>query len=328
MKQVLRFGVLAVVFAGCAEEPLGYEYVDNFSLAILQGGAGGVYFLPPLQQSTFEGTFDANREPVVVICAGAPAAPCVAPVAVLDDVLDDGEDDSQVVQVNVADERYVVNWKTNGLDEGLYRIFVTEGGVQQAFIDVVLSRGKSSSTANRRIRAYGEQEPREFTGTLHIAFRMEEREAPANGLLAQYYDWRTTAPDYAEAPLILERIDPVVDFVDPAGDADVFDIGQSENILARWTGFVVPETTAFHTVCVTFGAGGARLYLNDILFFNRWEGHADGIGCASFSGTAGARNSIRVEWRHATGATAAQLYWETPAHDERVIIPSSALWPQ
>jgi hypothetical protein len=313
--------------AGCAEDPLGYVYVDNYNLSILQGGDAGVYFLPPLLQSTYDGTFAGDREPVVVICSGAPATPCAAPVTVLDGVLDEGEDDSEVVRVDVAGERYAVNWKTNALEQGLYRIFVTEAGAPQAFIDAVLSRGGTSVTSSRRIRPYGTQEPREFTGTLLIAFRMEEVAAPAGGLFAQYYDWRNTTPDYATAPLILERLDPVVDFADPTGSADVFGIGQSVNILARWTGFFVPETTAFHTVCVTFGAGGARVYINNFLFISAWAGNTDGMGCASLAPQAGTPLPIRIEWHHATGATAAQLYWQTPAHETMVIIPSSALLP-
>jgi hypothetical protein len=320
MKSVVRVAVLAAVFAGCAEEPLGYEYAARFSLSVLQGGANGVYFLPPLLQSWYEGEFAPDREPVVVICAGAPATPCASPVAQLDMVLDAGEDESQVVRVSMEDEHYIVNWHALGLPHGLYRIFVTEGGATQAFIDVVLTRG------GRGIRAYGADDPRPFNGTLPITFRMEVRDVVETGLLAQYYDWSNTAPDFNEAALILERVDPVVDFDDPTGAADVFAIGQNDRTMVRWTGSVVAERTAFYTFCITT-EDGVRFWINDILFVNSWVDRGITTECRSWSMEEGTSHAIRLESYHRTGATAARLYWQTPADAERQIIPTSALSP-
>jgi hypothetical protein len=327
MRYGLRIGVLAAVFAGCAGEPLGYEYMDRYSLSILQGSESGVYFLPPLLHSVYDGTFAPDREPVVVICAGAPASPCSTPVAEYDMVLDAGEDEWAVVRMILESERYMVNWNTAGVAHGLYRIFVTEAGAPHAFIDVVLSKGGTSSVTSRRIRAYGADQPREFNGTLPIAFRLEEHEVvePANGLTAQYYDWSNSALDYAEAALILERIDPVVDFVDPDGGVDVLDIGQTDHVLARWTGFVVAEADEFYTLCVT-ARDGVRLFVNNFLFIDQWSDRDVTRSCASLFMEAGSSYPIRLEWYNSTGNVAVSLSWQTTP-DNAQVIPASSLLP-
>lgn len=327
MKGALRVAMLAAVLAGCAEEPLGYEYTDQFSLMVLQGGSGGVYFLPPLLDPQYDGTFVTDRDPVVVVCAGASDMPCADPVAVFDMVLDAGEEESRVVRVSVEDEHYIVNWKADGLPGGLYRIFVTEAGAMQAFVDVALSKGGNSSSA-RRLRTYGMDVAREFNGTLPIAFRMEER-APVvvTGLRAQYYDWRATALDFNAAPLILERVDSVIDFLDPTGTADVLGLGQNDHIMARWTGTLIATAPGYemYTFCVT-ADDGARLWIDDILFVNSWVDQDDTTRCSSYWMTEGTTHPVRVEWYHVTGGPAVQLYWQT-RDGIRTIIPPSALRP-
>jgi hypothetical protein len=330
MKNVLRIGVLAAVLAGCSQEPLGYEYTDQYNLSILQGGDGGVYFLPPLLLSSYSGTFAPDREPVVVVCAGAPASLCAAPVAILDMQLDAGEDWSEVVQVNASGEKYTVNWKAHGQPQGQYRIFVTEGGAAQAFIDVALTRGNGGFTtsANRAVRIYGSSSPREFSGTLAIAFRMEVRDVPEpmNGLRAEYFDWSSTALDFAAATPILERLDPVIDFVDPDGTGDMFGIGQTDYTMVRWSGFLVAPADGFYTFCVT-ADDGFRLFVNGFQFLNRWSDQAGETRCVSYSMLEGTSHPIRLEWyRAAAGPAAVRLLWQTTP-DNQEVIPASALLP-
>lgn len=331
MKYVLRLALLAVVFAGCEREPLGYEYRDQYSLSIWQGGDGGVYFLPPLIRSSFGSEFDAARQPVVVVCAGAPATPCTTPVAVLDMTLDAGEDASEVVALSQEAEAYRVNWKAAGEAQGQYRIFVTEAGEALAFIDVALLRGRSSSGGNARgVRVYGADLTREFSGTLAIAFRMEVREAepePAGGLKAEYFDWRGMAPDFAVALPLLERIDPAIDFADSTGSTDVFQVGQADSVMARWTGSISPDADGFYTFCVT-GDDGLRFWINDIPFTNSWTEKGEIVSsCGSYPMNAGSQHSIRIEWYHTTGSTAARLTWQTPDDEGPIVIPSSVLSP-
>lgn len=329
MRNVLRVAVIAFVFAGCAEEPLGYEYVDQFSLSMWQGDAEGVYFLPPLLEPSYSGTFDPGRNPVVVVCAGAAATPCAEPAAEFDMVLDEGESEARVVRVSLQDEHYSVNWKAADQAQGLYRIFVLEDGATQAYIDVALTRGGTSTTNARRIREYGAEAAREFNGTLPISFRMEEREAPApaTGLLAQYYDWRTTTtPDFTQATLLLERVDPVVDVSDPVGDADVLGLGQSDHFMVRWSGSVVITEAGFYTFCVK-SDGGKRLYVDNFLFFADWTDGVERERCASYNVPAARSVPIRVEWFHATGATTVQLYWQNLGNIGKQVIPTSALSP-
>lgn len=330
MRYVLRIAVLAVVFAGCEREPLGYDYTDEYNLSMLQGGDGGVYFLPPLLLSEYSGTFSAAQEPVVVVCAGAPAEPCATPVAVLDMTQDGDEDTSEVIAVDVSAEKYTVNWKATGEASGQYRIFVTEGGTSLAYIDVALSTSRTSSGSNTRgVRVYGAEAPRSFSGTLHIAFRMEERQAaePAGGLLAQYYDWRSTTPDFTAATKLAERVDATVDFSDPVGGADVYALGQSDSVMAVWTGFVETDVEGSYYFCLT-GDDGLRLWVDGVMFASGWwKKDAPTTHCASKWAEAGARYSVRVEWYQDSGSTATQLQWVTPDNAERRIIPASALSP-
>ena len=332
MKYLLRTGLVALVIAGCAEEPLAYDYMDRYSLSILQGGETGVYFLPPLLQSTWEGAFTPEREPIVHVCAGTPASPCAEPVARFDMHLDAGETEDGVVRVSLEEERYSVNWHTRGVPHGLYRIFVTEGGAAQAYIDVMIVRtaSRSGGTASaRRMRTFQDDEPREYNGTIPIAFRMEEvavvEPPPSGGLLAQYYDWSATAPVFGEAALLAERVDPLIDFADPVGDGDVFGLGATSSIMARWSGTVMSEAGGFHTFCVTATAG-MRLYINDYLFFDQWTRSGLRTECRSFSLGAGVRHPIRVEWLHGSGPATARLEWDNPGMP-RQVIPTTALSP-
>lgn len=326
MRYLLRMAALIVVFAGCEREPLGYEYADEYNLSILQGGDGGVYFLPPLIRSEYEGTFSAVQEPVVVICAGAPASPCEAPVAVLDMTQDGDEDASEVITVDAVSERYMVNWKAVGEARGQYRVFVTEEGATLAYIDVALTTRTTSSGGNTRgVRVYGTEETRSFSGTLAIAFRMEERTQA--GLLARYYDWRGVTADFSAATLIAERVDPAVDFDDPVGGTDVYAVGQSDSVMAVWTGSVTVATTGSYTFCVR-ADDGLRLWIDGVMFASGWWNKTAATRhCASKWVDAGASYPIRIEWYQAVGATAAQLYWKSPADADYSIIPTSALSP-
>lgn len=330
MRYVLRIAVLAVVFAGCEREPLGYDYADEYNLSILQGGDGGVYFLPPLLQSQYAGTFSAVQEPVVVVCAGAPAGPCATPVAVLDMTQDGDEDVSEVITVDGTAEKYAVNWKANGEARGQYRLFVTEDGATLAYIDVALTTAFTSSGGNTRgVRVYGAEATRSFSGTLPIAFRMEERAEPepAGGLLGQYYDWRGATPDFAGATKLVERVDAVVDFNNAVGGTDVFAIGQSDSIMAAWTGYVNTAVEGFYTFCVA-ADDGLRLFIDGVMFANGWwKKDAPTTHCASKWADAGARYSIRIEWYQDVGGAAAQLYWHTPDNAERTLVPQSVLTP-
>ena len=327
MKYVLRLTLIAVVLAGCERDPLGYDYTDQYSLSVLQGGDGGVYFMPPLLQSTFSGEFAPDGDPVVVVCAGAPAGPCDNPVAVLDRTLDAGEDESEVVQVDLTSEKYMVNWKASGEARGLYRIFVVEDGERLAYIDVALVQGRTSSGGNTRgVRIYGAEATREFSGTLPIAFRMEVRAEPEpeGGLLAQYFDWSAlTAPDFAQATPIRERLDPALDFSSPDGAGDVFGIGQGEYVLARWSGFIVAPSTGWRTICAE-ATNGFRLWFDGTLFYNRWFDQPERPYCFTLSMEEGIQRPILIEWYHRTGAATLRLMWQT-GPDDQVVIPASAL---
>jgi hypothetical protein len=324
MNRVLRIGVLVAVVTGCAEDPLGHVAGGDFRAAVLQGGDGGVYFLPPLLESTYSGTFAPDRDPVVVICEGAPASPCPIPVAEFDMVLDPDESGSRVIRVSVEDEHYIVNWKTAGLPDGEYRIFVVENGTVQAFIDVPVSHGGSRASLGR-------EGLRGFSGTLPVIFRMEETlggsVGPTTGLLARYYDWRNSEADFGAATFILERVDPVIDFVDPDGTVDVFGIGQTQRFMAVWTGSIVPDATSLYTFCVNYD-DGARFWINGVLFFDNWVDQDETMRCSSYWMTAGEAYPVRLEFYHATGGATAQLYWQSLNDAAPYIVPSSALRPE
>lgn len=288
------------------------------NLEFYQGGAGGVYFLRPLWHSTYEGVFAGDRSPEVRICAGTPSDPCLTPVARFDMTRNKGKPNAQVIRVASADEHYIVNWQSKGSAPGVHRIFVLEHGTALAYIDVIVV---DHGTA---VRENNGGELRVIRGGLPIKFRMENT-GPMNGLRAEYFDWRTTPLDFDHALPITERIDPQVDFADLLGASDVFSIGQTNQFMARWTGFVEPEFSEEYTFCVTTD-DGARLWVNGIQLVDAWVNQDATEHCGAVSLAAGGKYALKLEWYEDHGAAVARLHWQSASRSKQ-IIPTAALFP-
>lgn len=320
-----RFVATACLMAAACSEagdvPSGPDPLATaaVNLAFSQGGAGGVYFLPPLLRSTYSGVFAQGRSPEVRICAGAPVDPCAAPVAAFDMTRLPGQPNAQVIQAVAADEHYIVNWHSKGTAQGPHRIFVLEHGSALAHIDVIVV---AHGTA---VREHNTGELRVIRGGLPIKFRMEGSGEPANGLRAEYFDWSTTALDFNEALPITQRIDPQVDFADYTGGTDVFNIGQTNRFMARWTGSVQPEFSESYTFCVTTD-DGARFWVDGAQLVDAWVNQNATEYCEARSLTAGEKYALKLEWYEDQGAAVARLHWES-ASRSREIIPTSALFP-
>jgi hypothetical protein len=137
----------------------------------------------------------------------------------------------------------------------------------------------------------------------------------AEGLQGQYYHgtagdpWRT---------LVLERIDPTVDFnwgggsPDPSVNADGF--------TARWTGMIeVPSsnTYTFHTQT----DDGVRLWVNGQPVINNWTDHSNTHDSGDIALKAGQKYEIILEYYENGGDAVCELTWSTPSLT-REAIPS------
>lgn len=323
--------ILLLAITGCADggttpvsaEPALPDVPESVvgaaaSLDIAQGGTGGVYFLPPLQHSTYSGAFAADRSPEVVICTGAPTEPCATPVARFDTHRQPKQPNSEVIRVASTDEHYIVNWHPRRETRGVHRIFVVETGVALGYVDVIVVDHGTAVKDNRT------GELRVIRGGLPIKFRMEGDVGPVNGLWAEYFDWRTTALDFGEAVPILQRVDPLIDFADFTGGVDVFNVGQTDQFMARWTGFVQAEFSEPYEFCI-LSDDGARLWIDGVAVVDDWSDSWARDLCGTIALTAGQKHSLKLEWYENVGAAVARLSWESPSRSKQ-IIPTGSLY--
>ncbi len=138
------------------------------------------------------------------------------------------------------------------------------------------------------------------------------------GLLGRYYHGTAGNP---WRDLIMERIDPTVDFSwgndspDPSINVDGFTV--------RWTGMIeVPAsaTYTFHTQT----DDGIRLYVNGQLIINNWTDHGDTHDSGDIPLKSGQKYEIILEWYENGGGAICELSWESPTI-ARQAIPSQYL---
>ena len=140
----------------------------------------------------------------------------------------------------------------------------------------------------------------------------------AEGLMGEYYHGSAGNP-WRE--LIMERIDPTVDFnwaadsPDPSINADGFAV--------RWTGMIeVPAsaTYTFHTQT----DDGVRLYVDGQLIINNWTDHSDTHDSGDIPLKSGRQYEIILEFYENGGSAVCELSWESPTI-AREAIPSQYL---
>jgi hypothetical protein len=140
----------------------------------------------------------------------------------------------------------------------------------------------------------------------------------AEGLLGEYYHGSAGNP-WRE--LIMERIDPTVDFnwgsdsPDPSINADGFTV--------RWTGMLsIPSsaTYTFHTQT----DDGIRLWVGGKQIINNWTDHSDTHNSGDIALSGGKQYEIILEFYESGGSAVCELSWSTPTL-ERQAIPSQYL---
>src|SRR5262249_29480521 len=94
---------------------------------------------------------------------------------------------------------------------------------------------------------------------------------------------------------------------------------------ARWTGKVQPYTTETYTFEVE-SSDGARLWVDNLLVIDTWTNHSPAVKTeGTFSGGAGQKYDIKLEYYQSSGAAVARLRWSSPQTPQE-IIPETQLY--
>jgi len=125
-----------------------------------------------------------------------------------------------------------------------------------------------------------------------------------------------------EAPSVLTRLDGPVDFTNSFG-AGV----PTNSMSARWTGQLLPQTSATYTFYVSLNAGaGVRLYVRDLwgtdqLLLDNWNTPSPTPVelSAGIDLSAGSRVNVRLQYKSAAGSPRVKLSWSWPGQAKTVI---------
>jgi len=144
----------------------------------------------------------------------------------------------------------------------------------------------------------------------------------AEGLLGQYYHTSGGGPPANPwETLVLERLDPVVNFNWVAGSPDPS--VEADSFAVRWTGEVEVPTSGSYTF-YTQTDDGVRLWVNNELIIDNWaEGNTSDNGGIELAGKR--RYEIKLELYENGGDARCELYWSGPGFI-REVIPSRNLW--
>ncbi len=126
------------------------------------------------------------------------------------------------------------------------------------------------------------------------------------GLLGKYYHGTSSDP---WRTLIMERIDPTVDFDWAGGSPDAS--MNADGFTVRWTGMIeVPatDTYTFHTQT----DDGVRLFVNGQAIINNWTDHSNTHNSGDIALVAGQPYEIILEFYENGGSAVCELSWSTP----------------
>jgi len=138
------------------------------------------------------------------------------------------------------------------------------------------------------------------------------------GLLGEYYLGNSGNP-WRE--LVLERVDPTVDFnwgaasPDPSMPADGFTV--------RWTGMITVPASATYTF-YTVTDDGVRLWVDGQQIINNWTDHGSTEDSGDITLAVGRQYEIILEFYENGGSAQCELSWESPSIP-REAIPSQYL---
>ncbi|WP_030743599.1 glycoside hydrolase family 2 [Streptomyces sp. NRRL F-5135] len=154
-----------------------------------------------------------------------------------------------------------------------------------------------------------------------VSAAVDDGAAEVRGLKGEYYT--QSAPgafDFHE--LKATTFDPALDFdnLEPRLAAAT---GQADDVTARWTGKIVPESTGAHTFSI-IGDNGFRLWVDGRLVIDHWVDDWDKEQTAQpVELTAGRAYDIKVEYFEHYGGSNLHLRWTEPGGTKEPV-PSSA----
>ncbi len=138
-----------------------------------------------------------------------------------------------------------------------------------------------------------------------------------NGLTGKYYRrvWEEE---------LLERIDSTV-FFDWGIASPVPGILPEDNFTVRWTGSIEPIVSGLYTFHAQVD-NGIRLWINDNLIIDQWEGGTTAEETGSLELTLGSRYPIVIEYLEQWWTAYMELSWSSPYFPKQPV-PKSQLYP-
>jgi large repetitive protein len=136
-----------------------------------------------------------------------------------------------------------------------------------------------------------------------------------DGLSAEYY----SGPDFTGSTVL--QVNETLDFNWSNGSPHV--LIPADSFSARWTAQLVPRFTEDYTLYLSSDFG-ARLWLDDQLVIDRWNGGSPAETSAVVSMAAGQARALRVEYRENTGPASVKLSWSSFS-TPKAVIPKSQL---
>lgn len=212
---------------------------------------------------------------------------------------------------NLPADAFSASWsRTLNLEEGVYRFYAqSDDGLRVWLDDSLLIDQWHNGTGS----AY--QVDRELAAGSH-SFRIEYYEDRGSAQLWFWWEKVTTFPDWRGVYWPNRELEGPPGLV--RNDANVnFDWGQgapsnglpADNFSVRWT-----RTLRFEEDLYRFSAtvdDGLRLYVDDILVIDQWQGGAGPTVSAERRLTAG-QHTVRVEYYEGSGEAQVRLWWERP----------------
>jgi len=137
---------------------------------------------------------------------------------------------------------------------------------------------------------------------------------PVHGLRGEYWA--------VHVDLAIERIDATLDF--EWGDGSPGEGVPADRFSVRWTGTIDPPESGMYTL-ISETDDGVRVWLDDVLVIDDWNGQFVERNEAAVMLTAGAPARLRVEYFELDMPASARLKWSSATISEEVI-PSEHLW--
>ena len=226
------------------------------------------------------------------------------------------ESEPSGLAVNVDGLNVVTPWKGEGV-AGMQRTFLTPAGWDEANGRMVFRHWENGGVDMRREVILPEGEVRYQPVYARLLY------ANGTGIRGAYHKQQAWGNwDFSFRPAF-SRIDETIDFDWGEGSPDPR--LPSNDFLVRWEGYLVPYETDRITF-TTLTDDGVRLWVNDSLLIDEWDGQQATAYRGSITLNGGVKYPIRMEYFEAIGGATARLYWSGSRFDQE-IVPRSQLFP-